>query len=113
MKVIDVYQQYFGAACVFNGVERRAATVRLTATSDSGRITYEVGVSFFPHSDEEDYAVSYDAEAHTVVYDAPGRRSKTREKGLLEDLRARADELAESLEGQIFWDRPLGDARLG
>lgn len=36
MKVIDVYQQYFAGKCVFHGVERRGADVRLTAISDAG-----------------------------------------------------------------------------
>ena len=113
MKVIDVYARYFAAECTYAGVPRRAAAVRLTATSDSGRILYEVSVSFFPHRDEEDYAVSYDACASEVIYDAPGRRAKSREKAFLESLRTHADALAASMEGKIFWDQPLREARLG
>ncbi len=113
MKVVDVYQQFFAARCVFQNVERRAVTVTLTATSDAGTIRYEVGVSFFPHVSEEDYAVSYDAYASAEIYAAPGRRSKKREAALLDALRGHADRLAESLDGEIYWDRPLRDARYG
>lgn len=113
MKVIDVYRQYFAAACVYSGVPRRAALVTLTATSDSGHITYEAGVSFFPHRDEEDYAVSYDACASAVLYDAQGRRAKSREKVFLSEIQSHADRLAASLEGQIFWDQPLRPAQFG
>ena len=113
MKVIDVYESYFDGECVFHEVERRAAAVKLTATSDAGRITYEVSVNFFPHRDPEDFAVSYDAYASETVYDAPGRRSKKREAELLGELRPRAESLAETLGGRIFWDQPLREARIG
>ena len=113
MKVIDVYQQYFAANCIYNDVHRRAASVTLTATSDAGTIRYTVGVSFFPHAAEDDFAVSYDACAEREVFAAPGRRAKKREAALLESLRAQADAAAASLGGEIFWDKPLRDARYG
>ena len=114
MKVIDVYQQYFAAHCVCSGVERRAAIVTLTATSEDGSIRYAVGVSFFPHQTEDDFRVSYDAFASQEVYAAPGRRSKKRETALMEEkLREAADAAAATLEGEIFWDRPLREARYG
>lgn len=114
MKVIDVYQQYFAAKCVYDGVPRRAARVTLTATSDAGTIAYAVGVSFFPHTAEDDFAVSYDACAETEIYAAPGRRAKKREAALMEErLREAADAAAAELDGEIFWDRPLRDARYG
>ncbi|MCR5304928.1 MAG: hypothetical protein K6E36_00285 [Oscillospiraceae bacterium] len=113
MKVIDVYQQYFAAKCEFSGVPRRAVSVMLTATSDSGEIRYEVTVSFFPHRDEEDYAVSYDAVQTETVYAAKGRRSKKREAELMKTFRGTADALAEKLGAEIFWEQPLRDARLG
>ena len=113
MKVIDVYQQYFAAKCVYDGVPRRAASVTLTATSDAGTIANTVGVSFFPHTAEDDFAVSYDACAETEIYAAPGRRAKKREQAMLEELRGHADALARTLDGEIFWDEPLRDARLG
>ena len=55
MKVIDVYSQYFEGDCTFNGVKRRGALVRLTATSEEGNIRYDVGLTFFPHIDSEDF----------------------------------------------------------
>lgn len=113
MKVIDVYQQYFSAECEFAGVPRRAVSVMLTATSDSGEIRYDVTVSFFPHTDEEDYAVSYDALQTETVYAAKGRRSKKREADLMQSFRGTADALASRLGGRIFWEQPLRDARLG
>ena len=113
MKVIDVYQQFFAARCIFSGVERRAVTVTLTATSDAGTVRYEACVSFFPHREEDDFAVSYDAFASQELYAGPGRRSKKREKILLEEsLRPAADALAASMDGEVFWDRPLREARL-
>lgn len=113
MKVINVYERYFAAKCVYNGVERKGAAVRLTATSDSGEIAYEVSVSFFPHRDREDFAISYDACAAKELYRAMGRRSKKREGAYLEELRSHADEAAATLDGVIFWDRPLIEARMG
>lgn len=113
MKVIDVYEQYFKADCLFNTVQRNGAVVKLTATSDVGMITYEVFVSLFPHEDDEDFRISYDAEAHKTLYEAKGRRSKKREAELLPTVRDHADELAEQLGGTIDWDSPLIEARLG
>ena len=113
MKVVDVYQQYFAALCQHNGSERRGVSVTLTATSEDGNVRYEAAVSFFPHADEEDFAVSYDLRAARELYAARGRRSKKREAALLETLPAEADALAASLGGSIFWDRPLREARYG
>ena len=113
MKVINVYDQYFSGKCVFNGVERRAAQVMLIATSEEGNIRYEAAVNFFPHADEEDYAVSGDAYAAKELYHAKGRRSKKREAALLEGFRAGADALAASLGGCVDWEHPLRDARYG
>ena len=114
MKVIDVYAQYFAGACVYNGVERRGASVKLTATSDAGEVSYVVSVSFFPHADPEDFAVSYDACKHRELYAAPGRRSKKRENALLEtSLRPAADALAAEMDAEIFWDKPLTQPRRG
>ena len=85
----------------------------LTATSDAGTIRYEVGVSFFPHADEEDYAVSYDDYFSTVLYEAKGRRSKKREKTLLEAFRETVDGMIKEAGARVFWDRPLREARMG
>lgn len=113
MSVINVYDQYFSAQCSFNGVERRGVRVLLTAASEEGTIRYEAAVSFFPHRDNEDFAVSYDAYAAKELYCAKGRRSKKREAAYLETIRADADALAKSLGGVIDWDKPLCDARYG
>lgn len=113
MKTIDVYLCYFGASCVYNGVERRAAAVRLTAESDAGQITYFVSVSFFPHETEDDFGISYDAEASKIIYQAKGRRSKKREAEFLSALEEHANELAGELGGSIDWADPLIEPRLG
>ena len=113
MKVINVYDQYFSAQCTFNGRERRGARVLLIATSEEGTIRYEAAVSFFPHADDEDFAVSYDAYAAKELYNAMGRRSKKREAKYLEGIRGAVDELAQSLGGVIDWDNPLREARYG
>ena len=113
MKVINVYDQYFAGQCTFNGTLRRGVRVLLIATSEEGTIRYEAAVSFFPHADDEDYAVSYDAYCAKELYNAKGRRSKKREAALLERLRAEADALAQSLGGVIDWDEPLREARYG
>lgn len=114
MKTIDVYLQYFKANCVFSGVQRNGAAVRLTAESDAGMITYLVSVSFFPHESEDDFRISYDAEASKTIYHAKGRRSKKREQAdFMPELREHANELAALLDGTIDWDSPLIEARLG
>ena len=88
--VIDVYERYYKAECEFNGVKRRAAVVKLTSDSEAGNIRYTVSVSFFPHEDDEDFAVSYDAYSEVVIFDGKGRRSKKREAAFLEALTDRA-----------------------
>ena len=113
MTNIDVYKQYFSAECTFNGVERRGAVVWLNAESDSGMIRYEVGVSFFPHRDAEDFAISYDSCVLKELFRAKGWRSKKRDEQYLALVRATADEIAASLNGSIHWDNPLNEAQYG
>jgi len=113
MKVIDVYAQYFAGECVYNEVPRHGASVKLTATSDAGEVSYEVSVSFFPHNDPEDFAISCDAYAAREISRGKGRRSKKREAAFLETFRAQADAVAAELGGTIDWDRPLIEARWG
>ena len=113
MTTIEVYKQYFSAECTFNGVERRGASVWLTAESDSGMIRYEVGVSFFPHRDAEDFAVSYDACGAKELLQTKGRRSQKRDEQCLAQVQAAADELAASFGGAIHWDKPLREAQYG
>ena len=113
MSPINVYEQYFSAELEFNGVPRRAALVMLIATSEEGRIKYEAAATFFPHRDEEDYAVSYDAYFSKVLFEAKGRRSKKREEALLQDFQQHIDELAQEAGGTVHWDKPLLEARRG
>ena len=111
MKTIDVYKQYFSAECTCNDVERRGAAVWLCAESDSGIIRYEVGVSFFPHRDAEDFAISYDACALKELIRTQGRRSKKKDEQCLNQMQAAANEIADSLKGTIHWDKPLMEAQ--
>ena len=111
--VIDVYEQYFAADAAANGVKRRGALVKLTSDSEAGNIRYEASVSFFPHRDDEDFAVSWDAYFSRVLYEGKGRRSKKREVGLMLELHAAVDELAAEAGGKVFWDKPLREARRG
>ena len=113
MATVNVYQQFFAAECVYDNVERRAASVLLIATSEEGHISYEVAVSFFPHVDDEDFAISYDAYFSKILYQSPGRRSKKREEHLMALLRDEANLLANEAQAKIFWDCPLRDARMG
>ena len=110
---IDVYRRYFEAECTFEGVPRRAALVTLTSDSEAGHIRYTAAATFFPHRDPEDFAVSYDAVAETVLYAGRGRRSKKYEAVLMEILQDELDKGAEELDAKIFWDRPLGEAQFG
>ena len=113
MKVIDVYRQYFSAQCVYNGVERKGVLAVLTAASDSGEISYDVTLTFFPHRDPEDYSISYDACVTKTIYQAKGRRSKKREAEFLTAFRPHADALAKELGGVIHWEQPLREAQYG
>ena len=107
MKVIDVYQQYFRGSCSYNEVQRNGVSVTLTATSESGMIKYEVGITFFPHINDEDYAISYDAYLSKEIYYEKGRRSKKKEEVFLEEIKNHANELASQLNGTIDWQSPL------
>ena len=113
MATVNVYEQYFGAELTANGVERRGALVMLIADSCAGQIRYEAAVTFFPHRNGEDYAVSYDAYYSRVLYEAAGRRSKKREKALLEELPGVIDSLAAEAGGRVLWDSPLREERRG
>ena len=72
---VNVYEQYFEGDLMANGVLRRGALVMLIADSEAGHIRYEAAVTFFPHEEENDFAVSYDAYFSAVLFDGPGRRS--------------------------------------
>ena len=113
MATINVYERYYAAEAEFNGVPRHGALVMLVADSDAGNIKYEAAVTFFPHNDEEDYAVSYDAYLNKVLYEAKGRRSKKREQALMDTFTSEIDKLAESIEGKVHWEQPLREERRG
>ena len=98
----NVYEQYFGAQCTFNGVERRAALVMLVCDSDHGTIKYEA-----------DFGISYDAYLSRVIFEAAGRRSKKREATFLKNLHTTVDELAATIGGKVNWELPLREARMG
>ena len=110
---VNVYEQYFEAELTAGGVPRRGALVMLIADSEAGTIRYEAAVTFFPHRDEEDFAVSCDAYYRSTLFAAPGRRSKKREEKLMAGLRDEIDALADRAGGAVYWDRPLGEARRG
>ena len=111
MDAVNVFEQYFEAELVTEYGVRKGALVMLKATPENGRIRYEDAVTFFWHSDEEDYAVAYDLYQSRVIYDEEGIRSQTRELKLMEDFTKVIDELAAEAGGSVFWDRPLQDAR--
>ena len=113
MATVNVFEQYFSADAEFNGVPRHGAKVKLIATSEEGTIRYESAVTFFPHRDEEDFAVSYDAYFSKVLYEAKGRRSKKREEALMQKFQQHIDELAQDAKGTISWEKPLREARRG
>ena len=113
MATVNVFEQYFSANAEFNGVPRHGAKVMLIATSEEGNIRYEAAVTFFPHRDEEDFAVSYDAYFSKVLYEAKGRRSKKREEALMQKFQQHIDELAHEANGTIYWEKPLREARRG
>ena len=70
-------------------------------------------MTFFPHRDAEDYAISYDACVLRELIRTKGRRSKKRDEQYLAQVRTVADELAGSLNATIHWDDPLGEAQYG
>ena len=111
--MVNVYEQYFSAKAEYNRVPRHGALVMLIADSEAGNIRYEAAVSFFPHNNEEDFAVSYDAYFSKVLYEAKGRRSKKREEALLETFQEEVDQIADTIGGKVLWEQPLREARRG
>ena len=111
--VINVYERYYKADAVFSGVPRRGAQVMLTSDSEKGCITYIAAVSFFPHRDEEDFAVSYDASFEKELYSGKGRRSKKKEDAFLLKLRETVDEISAEQGAVVLWDEPLTKERRG
>ncbi len=110
---INVYSQYYKAQASFYSVERRGAQILLISNSEAGMISYKVAVSFFPHRDPEDFAISYDAYFEKEIFNAPGRRSKKREAAFLDSLRSEIDALAAEHGASVDWEHPLNEARMG
>ena len=111
--VVDVYEGYFRADAVFSGVQRNGAKVTLTSDSEAGTITYRAAVTFFPHRDAEDFAVSYDAYFEKELFSGKGRRSKKKEAAYLSELSSVIGGIAEENGAVIFWDEPLTEERRG
>ena len=111
--VVNVYERYYKADAVFSEVQRKGALVLLISDSEAGCITYKAAVSFFPHRDDEDYAVSYDAYFEKELYSGKGRRSRKKEAVYLEQLQGIIDQIAEENGAVVLWDEPLRDARIG
>jgi hypothetical protein len=111
--MVNVYEQCFSAKAEYNSVPRHGALVMLIADCEAGNIRYEAAESFFPHNNEEDFAVSYDAYFSKVLYEAKGRRSKKREEALLETFPVEIDQLADTIGGKVLWEQPLREARRG
>ena len=111
--VINVYERYYKADAVFSEVPRKGALVMLISDSEAGSISYKAAVSFFPHRDEEDFAVSYDAYFETELYSGKGRRSKKKEAEYLEGLRETIDRIAAENKASGIWSEPLREERRG
>ena len=111
--VVNVFERYYKADAVFNGVQRCGALVMLISDSGAGVITYKTAVTFFPHRDAEDFAVSYDAYFEKELYSSKGRRSKKREAALLMQLQETVNEIAAQHEAAVLWDEPLTAERRG
>lgn len=109
--VINVYEQYFKADAVFSDVQRKGALVMLISDSQAGSITYKAAVTFFPHTDEEDYVVSFDAYFERELYAGKGRRSKKKENEYLQRFREIVDDIAKENNASVLWDEPLREAR--
>ena len=109
--VVNVYERYYKADAVFSGVRRCGALVRLTSDSEAGLITYRASVAFFPHRDEEDFAVSYDAYFEKELFSGRGRRSKKKEAAFLDQFQTVIDGIAAENNASVIWDEPLRDER--
>ena len=111
--VVNVYERYYKANAVFSDVRRNGALIMLISDSEAGMITYKAAVTFFPHRDEEDFAVSYDAYFETELYGGKGRRSKKKEAAFLEQLPETIDRIAAEHDASVIWNEPLTEERRG
>jgi len=110
---VNVYERYYEAKGSFSGVERKGALVMLISDSYDGMISYQAAVTFFPHKTPDDFGVSYDAYFSKTIYSSRGRRSKKREEKLLAELEESINELSAACGAEVFWDKPLREARRG
>ena len=111
--VINVYERYYKADAVFSNVQRNGALVMLISDSEAGHITYKAAVISFPHADDEDFGVSYDAYFEKELYSGKGRRSRKKEEVYLKHLQENIDELSEEQGAKVLWDEPLREERRG
>jgi hypothetical protein len=110
---INVYERYYEAEGSFSGVARKGALVMLIGDSGAGLISYRAAVTFFPHRDADDFAVSYDAYFEKELFSGKGRRSRKKEAAFLEGLRDTVDALSAEHGAAVLWDRPLREERRG
>ena len=110
--VINVYERYFLADAEFSGVRRNGALVMLISDSEAGFITYKAAVTFFPHANDEDFAVSYDAYFEKELYSGKGRRSKKKEASFIEQLQDTIDRLSEEHGASVRWEEPITPGRM-
>lgn len=113
MVSVNVYERYYRAECLYNGVMRYGAKVILLYEAEEGAYSYTAQLIFFPHRDPEDYAVSYDALFTETLLEGKGRRSKKKEAELLAHLQECCDRLAVEAGGTVFWADPLTEERRG
>ena len=111
--VINVYERYYKANAVFSDVQRNGVLVMLISDSEAGNITDKAAVTFFPHRDEEDFAVSYDAYFEEELYSGKGRRSKKKEETYLENLQDTIDRISREHDASVLWNEPLTEERRG
>ncbi len=111
MIVLNVYEQYFFADAVVNGIPRHAVIAALQAESCDGKITYRIFLNFFPYNSPDDFVETFDARVEKTVYEAKGRRSRKREEKFLAAFREEADKLAGEIGATVFWERPIGKER--
>ena len=111
--VTNVYERFYKADAVFSGVQRSGALVMLISDSEAGSITYKAAVTFFPHRNEEDFAVSYDAYFEKELSSGKGRRSRKKEAAYLEQLRETIDGIAAENGASVLWEEPLTEERRG
>jgi len=109
--VINVYERCFRADAEFSGVRRNGALVMLTSDSEAGNIRYTAAVTFFPHNDDEDFAISYDAYFEKEMYSGRGRRSRKKEVDFLAQLRETIDGMAAERGASVLWEQPLTQER--